>query len=127
MKTIMDAISWIAEQRIQEAAEQGAFDGLPGHGQPLSLKDDSHVPPELRMACKVLRNAGYVPDEVTERKEAESLLELLAHCPDEQEKMRHMRRLEVILALIEQRRGQAVFLPDNAAYYAKLAALRLPK
>jgi hypothetical protein len=116
----VDAITWIAEQRIQEAAAQGAFDDLPGRGKPLILEDDAHVPPELRMAYKVLRNAGYVPDEVAERKEAESLLELLAHCPDEREKLRQMRRLDVLLARIEQRRGHAVSLPGNA-YHAKLA------
>ena len=78
-------------------------------------------------AYKVLRNAGYLPDEVAERKEAESLHELLAHCQDERERLRHLHRLDVILARIEQRRGQAVFPPGNDAYYAKLAALRLPK
>ena len=118
----MDAISWIAEQRIQDAATQGAFDALPGRGKPLLLEDDSHVPPDLRMACKVLRNAGYVPDEAAEGKEAESLLELLANCPDEQQKLRHLRRLDVVLARIEQRRGRTVSLPDNACH-AKLAEL----
>lgn len=116
----MDAITWIAEQRIREAAAEGAFDALPGCGRPLVLEDDSHVPPDLRMAYKVLRNAGCLPDEAAERKEAASLIELLAHCPDEQETLRHTRRLDVILARIEQRRGKAVSLPGNA-YHAKLA------
>ena len=57
----MDAISIIAEQRIREACERGAFDSLPGAGKPLELEDDSHIPEDLRMAYKLLKNAGYVP------------------------------------------------------------------
>ena len=37
----MDAISIIAEQRIREACERGAFDSLPGAGKPLELEDNS--------------------------------------------------------------------------------------
>lgn len=60
----MDAISIIAEQRIREACERGAFDSLPGAGKPLELEDNSHIPEDLRMAYKLLKNAGYVPEEV---------------------------------------------------------------
>ena len=60
-------IQSIAEQRIAEAQQQGAFDNLPGAGRPLQLEDDSHIPPELRMAYKVLRNAGCLPPEMQDR------------------------------------------------------------
>lgn len=62
-------IQSIAERRIEESMAKGDFDDLPGRGRPLELEDDSHVPPELRMAYKVLRNAGCVPPELAERKE----------------------------------------------------------
>ena len=71
----MDAISIIAEQRIREACERGAFDSLPGAGKPLELEDDSHIPEDLRMAYKLLKNAGYVPEEVLDRKEAQSIVD----------------------------------------------------
>ncbi len=61
-------IQSIAERRIEESMARGDFDDLPGRGRPLELEDDSHVPPELRMAYKVLRNAGCVPPELAERK-----------------------------------------------------------
>ena len=57
-------IQSIAERRIEESMAKGDFDDLPGRGKPLELEDDSHVPPELRMAYKVLRNAGCVPPEL---------------------------------------------------------------
>ena len=48
----MAAISLIAEQRIREACERGAFDSLPGAGKPLELEDDSHIPEDLRDVYK---------------------------------------------------------------------------
>lgn len=88
----MDAISIIAEQRIREACERGAFDSLPGAGKPLELEDDSHIPEDLRMAYKLLKNAGYVPEEVLDRKEAQSIVDALEKCGDEQEKVRQMKK-----------------------------------
>ena len=82
----MNALAWIAEQRIQEAVNRGDLDALPGRGKPLALEDDSGVPEDLRMACKILRNAGYAPPEAEDRKEAASLTDLLRNCTDEQEK-----------------------------------------
>jgi len=93
---------------------------LPGRGRPLALEDDSHLPPDLRLACKVLRNAGYVPEEAVADEKNASLSDLLAHCPDEREKLHGLRRLDVMLARAGQRRGRAVAMPDNA-YHAKLA------
>ena len=79
-------IQSIAERRIEESMAKGDFDDLPGRGKPLELEDDSHVPPELRMAYKVLRNAGCVPPELAERKEISNLADMLEHCEDEQER-----------------------------------------
>lgn len=52
----------IAERKIQEALEEGAFDDLPGKGQPLNLKDDPNTPPHLRLANRILKNANVPPD-----------------------------------------------------------------
>ncbi len=67
----MKAIEWIAEQRIQEAIEQGKLDDLPGKGKPLQLDADWHLPPEVRLAYRILRNAGFVPPVIGLRKEVE--------------------------------------------------------
>jgi hypothetical protein len=48
----------LAEKKIAEAAERGELDDLPGAGRPLELDDDTLVPEELRMANRILRNAG---------------------------------------------------------------------
>lgn len=118
----MDAISIIAEQRIREACEQGVFDSLPGAGKPLELEDDSHIPEDLRMAYKLLKNAGYVPEEVLDRKEAQSIVDALETCGDEQEKVRQMKKLEVVLARIKARHPSAPVLGDDSPYYARVVS-----
>ena len=54
----MLALEWIAERRIAEAVSQGELDNLPGAGRALELDDDALVPEELRMAHRILKNAG---------------------------------------------------------------------
>jgi hypothetical protein len=54
----------LVEQKIAEAIARGEFDHLPGAGRPLDLDDNPLVPEELRVAYRVLRNAGFVPPEL---------------------------------------------------------------
>jgi hypothetical protein len=54
----------IAERKILDAVSRGELDDLPGAGQPLELDDDPLVPQELRLAYRILKNAGYVPPEI---------------------------------------------------------------
>ncbi|MBJ9325167.1 DnaJ family domain-containing protein [Citrobacter portucalensis] len=67
-----------AERHIIDAQSKGEFDDLPGTGKPLTLDDDSHVPPELRAGYRLLKNAGCLPPELEQRREAIQLLEILA-------------------------------------------------
>ena len=52
----------VAERRIQEAIDEGKFDNLPGKGQPLNLDEDMSTPAHLRVANRILKNAGVLPD-----------------------------------------------------------------
>ena len=71
MSTIaaMGIIDEIVEAQIRQAIARGDFDDLPGVGKPLALEDDTLVPEELRMAYRILKNAGYVPEEVRLRRD----------------------------------------------------------
>jgi hypothetical protein len=62
------------EKRIEEAAAKGELSGLPGEGRPLDLDDDAMVPPELRVAYRIVRNAGFLPPELAELAEAHTLI-----------------------------------------------------
>src|SRR5689334_5913678 len=74
----MMALELLAEKKIAEAIERGELDDLPGAGKPLDLGDDALVPEELRLAYRVLKNAGYVPAEVNELNEIGELERLVA-------------------------------------------------
>lgn len=115
----MNIFAVIAERRIKEARDRGDFDNLPGFGKPLELEDDSHVPEELRMAYKLLRNAGYVPPEVAERKEVESILDLLETRGDEHMKVSQMRKLDALLFRMRNRARSAALL-EHDEYYRKI-------
>ena len=65
----MDAWNTIAERKIREAMEEGVFDNLNGKGRPLDLEEDPYEDPSLRMAHRLLRNNGFAPAWVEERKE----------------------------------------------------------
>ena len=57
-------LEFIAEQRIAEAIANGELDDLPGAGKALDLDDNALVPEELRVAHRILKNAGVAPPEV---------------------------------------------------------------
>lgn len=113
-------IQSIAEQRIAEAQQRGEFDNLPGQGRPLQLEDMSHVPPELRMAYKVLRNAGCLPPELAERKELNRLADMLEACADEQERVRQIQKLRFMITRAKMRSRRSLQLEEDDPYYDRL-------
>ena len=63
----------LVEARIERAVARGELNDLPGQGSPLSLDDDALVAPDLRLAYRILKNAGYVPEEIELRREISCL------------------------------------------------------
>ena len=61
------------EEQIKEAMAKGDFDNLPGKGKPLDLESYFKPPPHLRMAYHILKDSGYLPYELTIKKEIEGL------------------------------------------------------
>ena len=110
----------IIESRIKKAQKDGAFENLPGSGQPLRLEDDRHIPEDLRMAHKVLKNADCLPPEVHLRKEIRATEDLLAGMTDTAQKYRTLKKLNfLILKLNATRDGSADFdVPQR--YYGDL-------
>jgi hypothetical protein len=53
---------WLAEKRIRKAIDRGQLSNLSGEGKPLQLDEDTHTPPELRLAYKILRDNGLAPE-----------------------------------------------------------------
>lgn len=59
----------IADRKIQEAMEEGAFDHLDGTGQPLSEEINPYEDSSERLANRILKNAGITPDWIAEGQE----------------------------------------------------------
>lgn len=110
----------LAERKIEEAMARGEFDRLSCAGKPLPEEDDlPGVTPTLRMAYRILKNAGYVPEEVSLRREIAEVQQLLGQCCDEAERAAHTRRLYFLLERLGQVRSS--HLLADARYLEKLA------
>jgi hypothetical protein len=113
----MDIMATIAERKIAEAMARGELDNLPGAGKPLAMDEDlSGVPAELRMAYKVLKNAGFVPPEVELRKEIVSLREMLSRLEDEEERRTLRRLLDFKLLKLNMMRKRPLDLDEFPEY-----------
>jgi DnaJ homolog subfamily C member 28 len=66
----------MAEKMLREAIEAGEFDNLPGKGKPIDLSENPFEDPDLRVVHKLLRNAGFAPAWIEERKDLDAAFEL---------------------------------------------------
>ena len=99
----------LVEQKIAEAIERGELDDLPGAGRPLELDDDALVPEDLRLAYRILKNAGYVPAEVETLNEISQLERLVASSvADVEAQSKALRRLALLKTRVEARYYQQV-------------------
>jgi hypothetical protein len=112
------SVEAVVEERIQEAMRRGDFHDLPGAGKPLDLDADPLVPPEVRVAYRILKNAGFVPPEVLERREIADLEAALAALEDVAERKRALARLAVLRTRLGARRARC--LSRNAYYERKI-------
>lgn len=82
MSNIFDKI---VEDRILEAMRNGEFDNLPSQGQPICLDYWASLPVEIRAGYMLLKNNGFLPEEVQLLKDIEDLREKLAGCTNEEQ------------------------------------------
>ena len=95
----------IVEERIKKAEKEGRFDNLAGSGRPLNF-DDANVPDELRLAHKVLKNAGYLPPEIELKKKISHTRDLMAGLDDgAPEKAALGKKLNYLLVKLDSVRG----------------------
>ena len=118
--TLMLPFQKVIERRIQEAQENGAFDDLPGRGKPLSIEDDRHIPEDLRLAYKILRNADCLPPELELKKEIRQMEDMLEGIPDEKEKYRQIKRINYKIMQLNMMKNASPLLEEAQIYYQKL-------
>jgi hypothetical protein len=117
----MNIFQELAERAIQEAQKRGEFEGLSGQGQPLPQESDPFMPETLRMAYKMLKNAGYVPEEIQAQREIRSLIECLEQETDESRKMRQIQKVQLFITKAKIRHG-GLLQEENEKYFQKVVA-----
>ncbi|MGG1676318.1 DnaJ family domain-containing protein [Neobacillus sp. NRS-1170] len=98
----MDMFQIVSEDRIKKAYKDGEFENLPGLGKPMQLEDLSGIPEELRMAYKLLKNAGYTQEESHLRQELMTIEDLIKKTDDSNEKENLQRKLNEKLIRFNQ-------------------------
>ncbi len=114
----------IVEERIRRAMENGEFEGLDGAGEPLTLEDDSHLPVDLRLAYKILKNAECLPPEIELRKDIEKTEDLLSAFPETVEKYRLLKKLNFLILKLNAMR-QTSIANEIPQHYAGMIVSRL--
>jgi Domain of unknown function (DUF1992) len=107
--------SWI-DQQINEAAERGAFDNLPGTGKPLPKRDEDAAQAWLRdYLCREGVSADeLLPVPLQLRKEIERLTETVADLPSEQ-------AVRAVVADLNRRILDWRRIPEGPPVYLRLA------
>jgi len=118
----------VAEDHIQRAIKDGKFERLEGMGKPLPVDEAANMPPELRMAYRILKNAGYISSEaqekVSEQAQTVSTQDLFDDLSDEQIKYRQIRKLKVAAT----RAGRDLTIDENSEYYERIVGrMRVPR
>lgn len=116
----MNPLAYIAEQKIAQAMKENDFTPSAWKNKPLPLDDDRFVPEDLKMAYKILKNSGYLPPEVEDRKEVKRLEDLIADTEDEHERVKQMKKLNVLLMKVEAQRSFSSNIASQDEYYRKV-------
>jgi len=110
----------IVEDRIKQAQKKGAFEHLPGLGQPLSLGNDHFVSEELRLAYKILKNADFLPPEIELKREIRVTEDLLSGMTETAEKYRTLKKLNYLIMKLNSMRNTSVIFDLPQKYALKL-------
>ena len=113
-------IERLAEEAIVRHMQEGGFDHLEGKGRPLPEEDLSMVPEDLRMAWRILKNAGCLPPELEREKEIRTALDLLEGVRDERERYRQMQRVNFMIRKLNMGRNRPVDRELPEVYYDRL-------
>src|SRR6516225_4191140 len=118
----MKLLDALVEQRIAAAAARGEFDDLPGTGAPLTLDDDALVPEEVRVANRILKNAGFVPPAVEQLRALRDLQNELDAVSDRVTRCRLQAKMLALDMALESLRGGPLVMPRE---YCRRIAERL--
>lgn len=101
----------LVEQRIKQAEKKGEFNDLDGKHKPLKFEDE-HVPKELRLSHKILKNSGFLPPELELKKKITQTEQLLDQANiDTPEKRKIQKKLNYLITKLNTIRGDRTISP----------------
>src|SRR5215212_5018796 len=68
----MNKYERLVDKLIRESMERGEFSDLTGSGEPIDLRENPFEDPDTRTAHRLLRNAGFAPAWIEERKDIDA-------------------------------------------------------
>jgi DnaJ homologue, subfamily C, member 28, conserved domain len=116
----MSWIERIAERKIRDAIERGELDSLALAGKPIELESSPFVPEELRLAYKVLKDAGFLPPEMELRKEIVTLRALLDSVEEVDERIRIARKINEKVLRLNLLMKRSLDSEERQLYVSKL-------
>jgi hypothetical protein len=116
----MDSLAFIAEQKIAQAMQERDLNSPKWKNKPLPLEDDRFVPDDLKMAYKILKNSGYLPPEIEDRREVKRIEDLIAATEDEHERLKQMKKLNILMMKIDAKRSFSSNISEQQDYYQKV-------
>jgi hypothetical protein len=103
-----ETMSYSVDKLIEEWLAENKCEDLPGTGKPLNLDEYFSWPEDVRLGYSLLKNSGFLPEEVEQLREIKRLEEESRTCPEIHRRTRLERQLreeEVKLSLrLEQSR-----------------------
>jgi len=107
----MKLLDALVEQRISAAAARGEFDNLPGTGEPLEFDDDALVPEEVRVANRIMKNAGFVPPAVEHLRALRDLQSEACSSEDPATRRKLQAKMLALDMALESLRGSSTVVP----------------
>ncbi len=114
----------IVEARIKKAQKEGVFNELQGTGTPIVFEDDYHIPEDLKLAHKILKNADCLPPEVEVRKDIRQTEDLLSDLQDTKQQYRVLKKLNFLIMKLNALRDSNVSF-DMPQQYMDTVAERM--
>lgn len=118
----MTFLDRLADRKIEQALARGDFDDLPGKGRPIPDEAGMElIAPELRTAYRLMKNAGYVPEEIRILREIDDAATLvrLASEADSEAASVIRGRLRLLLERLTTVRGDHILLQET--YWRRIA------
>ena len=117
---MLNGFEKIVEERIRKAQKKGELDHLPGSGRPFSLDNEPRIPEELRLAYKILKNAGFIPPEIELKKKIRQTEDLFIGMKETAEKYRILKKLNFLILKLNSTRHTSAQFDFPQQYSEKL-------